>query len=191
MALAPTAADHAGTIAERYLREARGCTGPLPPTLAFLPPLKPENHPAMIAAFALVDEPQPGQLGEPRDASAIHLTLLRTDGNGKADVTPNKIIVGSPRSRPIVLAAVNDLLGLAICEGIEDALSAHAGTGLGAWAAGAAGFMPALADPVPSYIEWITICAHADRAGANAARKLATALERRDIGTTIDGIAPQ
>jgi hypothetical protein len=31
-------------------------------------------------------------------------------------------------------------------EGIEDGLSAHVATGVGAWAAGAAGFMPALAD---------------------------------------------
>src|SRR5262245_2610358 len=49
-----------GSIAETYLHKARKYIGPLPPTLAFLPPLKPEHHPAMIAAFALVDEPKPG-----------------------------------------------------------------------------------------------------------------------------------
>ena len=48
-----------------------------------------------------------------------------------------------------MLAPMNDLLGLAITEGVEDALSIHAATGLGAWAAGAASRLPALADAVP------------------------------------------
>jgi hypothetical protein len=94
----------AGSIAERYLREARNYSGPLPPTLAFLPPLKPEHHPALIAAFALVDEPEPGLLGKPQNVTAIHLTLLKGDGSGKADTKPNKITVGSPLGKPIVLA---------------------------------------------------------------------------------------
>lgn len=34
----------AGTVAERYLRDARGYQGPLPQTLAFLPALKPGQH---------------------------------------------------------------------------------------------------------------------------------------------------
>src|SRR5258705_3612171 len=75
-----------GTIAERYLREARGITCPLPATLGFLAPRKPEHHPAMISAFALPDEIKPGLLGEPRGVEAVHLTLLRPDGSGKADV---------------------------------------------------------------------------------------------------------
>src|SRR5262245_34124520 len=37
-----------GTLAEKYLH-ARGIVGPLPGTLAFLPPAKSEQHPAMIA----------------------------------------------------------------------------------------------------------------------------------------------
>src|SRR5215211_1243809 len=59
-----------GTIAEHYLRRARGYEGPLPATLGFLPPRKPE-HP-LIAAFAISDEPEPGLLGEPRDVTAVH-----------------------------------------------------------------------------------------------------------------------
>jgi hypothetical protein len=138
-----------GSIAELYLREARGITCALPPTLAFLPPLKPEHHPAMCAAFALPDEIEPGRLGEPQNVEAIHLTLLKPDGTGKAEVGPNKLMIGSPNSTPIVVAPPNDLLGLAITEGIEDALSAHQVTGLGACAAGSAGRMPKLADTVP------------------------------------------
>jgi hypothetical protein len=58
----------AGTIAERYLRAARRYARPLPQTLAFLPPDKREHHPAMIAAFGIPDEPEPGVLRAPRSA---------------------------------------------------------------------------------------------------------------------------
>jgi Toprim domain len=178
-----------GSIAETYLRTARGYVGPLPSTLGFLPERKPEQHPAMIAAFGLVDEPEPGVLGKPSDVSSVHLTLLKRNGTGKADVKPNKLIIGRPIARPVVLAPPNDLLGLAITEGIEDALSAQAATGLGAWAAGSAPFMPALAETVPDYIETVTIYAHADKAGQDGARKLAETLHRRDIEVLIEGLA--
>jgi hypothetical protein len=169
-----------GTIAEKYL-QGRGITYPLPPTLAFLPPSKPEHHPAMIAAFSLPDEIEPGLLGAPRNVESVHLTFLRSDGNGKADTDRSKVSVGSPGNLPIVLAAPNDLLALAITEGIEDGLTAHQATGLGAWVAGSAGRMPALSESLPRYIESVTICAHADKAGQNGALALAEALDRRGI----------
>jgi hypothetical protein len=178
----------AGTIAEKYLRQARGITCALPPTLAFLPSRKPEHHPAMIAAFALVDEPEPGAVGTPRSVEAVHLTLLKPDGSGKADVPKPKLMVGSPGALPIALAPPNDLLGLAITEGIEDALTAHQATGLGAWAAGAAGRMPGLAASVPSYVESVTVYAHDDAAGQDGARKLAAAIKRRSIEAVIEGL---
>lgn len=159
----------AGSLAERYLREARGYRGPLPNTLGFLPPSRPEHHPAMIAAFGLADEPEPGVLcitdGRVRGA---HLTLLKPDGSGKADVEPNKLMVGPSNGWPIVVAPMNDGLGLAISEGIEDALAVHEATGLGAWAAGAAGRFGALADKVPSYCDCVTIFADDDDAGRKA-----------------------
>ena len=178
----------AGTIAERYLREVREITCPLPATLAFLPPSKPAHHPALIAAFGLCEEPEPGELAAPRDVQAVHLTLLAPTGT-KAEVKPNKLIVGSPGGQPIVLAPPNDLLGLAVTEGIEDALSVHQATGLGAWAAGAAGFMPRLAAAIPGYIEAITIFAHPDKAGQDGARGLAAGLDFRDIEVSIEGLS--
>jgi Toprim domain len=180
----------AGSIAERYLREVRRVTCTLPPTLAFLPPSKPEYHPAMISAFAIPDEPEPGVVGRPRDVNSVHLTMLRADGSGKAEVNKPKIIIGRPLSRPIVLAPPNDLLGLAITEGIEDALSVHEATGLGAWAAGSAGFMPKLADNVPDYIEAVTIYMDADKAGQDGAHELAERLHRRGIEVFLESIAP-
>lgn len=176
-----------GTIAEHYLRE-RGIAGPLPTTLAFLPPLKPEHHPAMIAAFALVDEPEPGVLGKPHDVGSVHLTLLRPDGSDKADTKPGKLIIGSPRGLPIILAPPNDLLGMAVTEGIEDGLSELQGVELGAWAAGSATMMPKLAARIPDFIEALTIFAHADKAGQGGARQLEAALRRRGIEVTVEGI---
>jgi hypothetical protein len=79
---------------------------------------------------------------------AVQLTLLMADGSGKADVTPNKITVGLASSWPIVCAPMNDLMGLAITEGVEDALSVHDVTGLGVWAAGGASFLPKLAGAI-------------------------------------------
>jgi hypothetical protein len=176
-----------GSIGEIYLREARGYGGPLPPTLGFLP-AREGRHPAMIAAFTLALETEPGIQAEPASVDAVHLTLLAADGRAKAEASPNRICVARPAARPIVIAAVNDLLGLAITEGIEDALSVAWALGTGAWAAGSAGFMPALADAVPSYIECVTIYAHEDPAGQRGARALADRLLVRSVEVYVEGL---
>lgn len=166
----------AGSVAETYLR-VRGYGGPLPPTLAFLPPRADGQHPAMIAAFALTDEPEPGVAGTPKDVHAVHLTLLAPDGSGKAAVAPNKITIASPAGMPIVLAPMNDLMGLAITEGIEDALSVHQATGLGAWAAGSAPFLPKLVAAIGQLsVDCVTVFVDDDDAGRRHAHELAAAL---------------
>ena len=175
-----------GSIAERYLR-ARGITCPLPATLGFLP-ARGEHPPAMTAAFGLCDEPEPGLIMPPDSVGSVHLTLLAPDGSGKADVEKPKLVVGPISSLPIVLAPPNDLLGLAITEGIEDGLTAHLATGLGVWAAGSAVRLPKLADSIPSYVECLTVYAHADPAGQDGARGLAEALSHRDIQVIIEGL---
>jgi hypothetical protein len=169
----------AGSIAETYLRKVRGIEGPLPPTLAFSPPAKPEHHPALIAAYGIPEELEPGVLDEPRQVGAVHLTLLQPDGSEKVNVEKPKISIGSHTGLPIVLAPPNDLLGLAIAEGIEDALSVHAATGLGAWAAGGAIFMPKLAAHIPSYIECVTVVVDNDNAGHRSTAELASHLDQR------------
>jgi hypothetical protein len=178
-----------GSIAEGYLRmRMRGQHGVMPPTLAFLPARKPGQHPAMIAAFGFCDEPEPGIITAPSIVDAVHLTLLVPDGSGKAEVEKPKLVVGRPLGRPIVLAAANDLLGLAITEGIEDGLTARL-IGIGVWVAGNAPFMPSLADAVPDYIDAITIYAHPDK-GECFALELAQALDARGFRDVfIEGIA--
>jgi hypothetical protein len=186
-----------GTPSERYLRQVRAYRGPFPSTLAFLPPTKPDYHPALIVAYGLPDEPEPGVLGlQDAAVNAVHLVLLKADGSDKADVKKPKITIASPAGMPMVLAPMNDLLGVAITEGVEDALTINAATGLGAWAAGGAGFMPKLMIAIEDWAkreydaspECVTIFAHADPAGQSGARELADALVARGVEVRIEGI---
>jgi hypothetical protein len=178
-----------GSIGEIYVRK-RGFNGVLPPTLGFLP-ASAGYPPAMIAAYAIPVEPEPGVLAAPQmntAEAAVHLTRLLPDGSDRRRGDGAKITIGSPLGCPIVIAPPNDLLGLAITEGIEDALSAHEATGLGAWAAGSASFMPKLANAVPNYIECVTVFAHDDASGRRGAVALAKALTDRGIEARIEGI---
>jgi hypothetical protein len=171
----------AGTVAETYLREARACGGPLPATLGFLP-ARGDNGPAMIAAFGIPEEPEPGRLAIADHAvTGVHITRLAADGSGKAGTDRDKIMIGRSLGSPIVLAPVNDLLGLAITEGIEDGLTTHEATGLGAWVAGAASRLPALAAAIPGYVEAITIMVDHDPDGRRHAKRLAEAAATRGI----------
>jgi hypothetical protein len=165
----------AGTIVETYLK-TRGCSF-LPETVGYLEAgAYPDG--CMIAAF-----------GEADEIRGIHLTFLKPDGSGKADIDRPKIMMGPACSFPIIVAQPNDLLGLAITEGIEDAISAHEATGLGTWAAGSASRMAALATRVPGYVETVTILAHDDKAGEVGAYALADALTKLGVEVLIEGIA--
>jgi hypothetical protein len=169
----------AGSPGETYLRQARGYQGPIPATLGFLP-ARGEYAPAIIAAFGLPQEPEPGMLSMPVDSiAAVHLIRLRSDGLGKITEKP-KITIGSPGGMPIVVAPLNDGLALAITEGIEDALSVSA-AGFGAWAAGSAVFMPSLADTVPAYSGAVTVISDGDGTGIRNADELARRLTVRRI----------
>jgi hypothetical protein len=175
----------AGSIAERYLREARGYGGLLPPTLGILL-ARGEHPPAMIAAFGLAHEVEPGVITIAESAvTGVHLTRLHPDGSGKATFEdpdePAKVMLGYSSGSPIVLAPPNDGLGLGIAEGIEDCLSIHDSTGLGVWAAGSASRLPALAAVVPGYIESVLVCADDDPDGRRGALALVGHFDSRGI----------
>jgi hypothetical protein len=180
-----------GTVAERYLRDARGYSGPLPATLRFLP-ARGAQGPAMLAAFGIMPEPEPGRIAvSDRALCGVHITRLALDGSGKAGTDRDKIMVGLSAGSPIILAPPNDLQGLAITEGIEDALSAHAGTSLGAWAAGAASRLPALVAAIPSYVECITILADGDPDGERLAAELARRLKQQSRAVRLVRFVPR
>jgi Toprim domain len=168
-----------GSIAARYVRDVRCYSGPLPGTLGFLPG-RGRHHPALIAAFGLPQEIEPGVITLPPPAIlGVHITRLKDDGSGKAGIEKDKIMIGHSQGSPIVIAAANDLLGLAIAEGIENALSIHEATGLGAWAAGSASRLPSLASVIPAYADCVTIVVDDDPDGRRHATTLADLISVR------------
>jgi hypothetical protein len=181
----------AGTPAETYLRTARGYAGRIPETLGFLPD-RGFYPPAMVAAFGIPTEPEPGRITIDDDAlTGVHITRIAPDGRGKAGSDYDKVMIGRSLGCPIALAPVNDLGGLFIAEGIEDALSAHEATGLGAWAAGAASRLPALAAVVRSYVDVVSIAVDPDPDGIRYAAALAAALVMRGVATRKVPFAPE
>jgi CHC2 zinc finger len=65
-----------GSIAETYLR-ARGYNGPIPETLAFLP-ASGDYPPALIAAYGIATEPEPGVIAIAENAVlGVHLIKLK------------------------------------------------------------------------------------------------------------------
>ena len=170
-----------GTLVEHYLTR-RGIPGPVPSSLRLLAPGKAHQHSAMIAAFGLAHECRPGDLVmAPSQVMGVHLTLLSPDGGAKARTTTDKMMIGPSSGWPIVIAPINDLGGLAVTEGIEDALSLHRATGLGAWAAGAAGRMPKLAGVMPLDADCVTIVVDDDAAGRRGSEGLARSLVARGL----------
>jgi phage/plasmid primase-like uncharacterized protein len=171
-----------GTPAETYLR-ARGITCALPATLGYLPAHDKHDH-ALLAAFAIVDEPEPGVLAAPRCPRSVHIIRLLPDGSDRVrNEGANKITIGSAGALPIVLAPPNDLGGLAIAEGIEDALWMHQATGLGAWAACSAVRLSGLAGLIGSCVECVSIAVDNDDAGRRYSAELAQRLTECGVET--------
>jgi hypothetical protein len=173
------------TPAERYLREVRGIsTCPLHSTLRFLPASRPGYHPALIAAYGLPREPEPARLEIGEDeVVAVQLTLLAENGLAKAvnEAGLSKISVGPCLGFPIAVSpSTPDRSTLAICEGIEDALSIYECTAMGAWASTGAKKLAALAPAVPQDIKTILIFADDDADGRAGAQALADALPGRE-----------
>lgn len=169
-----------GTPAEVYLSSGRALSGPYPPTLRYLSAYRQYPH-AMIAACVHASEAEPGKLEGPKSVCAVHLTTLSLGGCAKTD----KRMLGPVSGHPICLAPPNDNLGLVIAEGIEDALSVHQATGLGAWAAGSASQMAKLAHVVPEYVQCVTLMQDGDAAGARACNKTARNLLQRGFEVRI------
>lgn len=152
-----------GTPAERYLR-SRGIDCELPPTLRYSPACR---HGAMGQAFPALIARVDGV-----DGFAIHRTYLRPDGTGKADIEPNKAMLGPCAGGAVRL--FNRPGPLVIAEGIETALSLGCGL-LDAcgpiWAAlSTSGVIALNLPPEPGRI---IIAPDGDDAGRGAAMRLA------------------
>ncbi len=175
--------DADGTVVEAYLRWRGIALDAWPCTVRYLPADPPKHpYPCMLAWVGMAREIAPGVLAiSAVRLKGVHLTYLAHDGQGKAPVKPVRKMIGHSSGWPLVLAPPNDGLALVIAEGIETALSAHQVSGMGAWAAGAAGRMPALADRVPACIETVTLAAEDDDASRRHVPELARRLAARGI----------
>jgi hypothetical protein len=140
----------------------------------------------MIAAFGFCEESEPGVIVPPANVTGVHITRLTPEGR-KAAIEPVKIMLGPMSGLPIVLAPVNDGLGLAITEGIEDGLSVFEETGLGVWAAGSAGNMPKVAPALLPFVECATIFAHRDETGMRFAKEAARLIAAMGVEVHIKG----
>jgi putative DNA primase/helicase len=115
-----------GTRVEVYFA-SRGIHLTAPVALRFYPGLKHPSGgiwPAMVALVTIGVDGQP---------IGIHRTFLARDGNAKAPVEPQKMMLGPCRGGVVRLAEPGNLL--MVGEGIETCLSAMQATGHPAWAA--------------------------------------------------------
>jgi phage/plasmid primase-like uncharacterized protein len=160
-----------GTPAERYLA-ARGVLDawhaqPMPKQgeqLRFHPrtahPASSDRFPALLALIRSAID------GEPL---SVHRTYLRPDGNGKADLEPQKATLGAVAGGVVMLHRPAPDTALVVAEGIESALGASALLALPAWAAVAAGNLASLQlRPLPSLPDLLIAC-DADKPGETAA----------------------
>lgn len=152
-----------GTVVEAYLK-SRAITLLPPINIRAVPALyhvpTQQEFPAMLAA---VRHGVTGQL------MAVHRTWLKPDGSGKADINPNKMMLGEVLGGAVQLAdAASKII---VAEGIETALSVMQRTGVPAWAALSTAGLKRLV--MPSACQKIIIACDNDPAGIKAAHDAA------------------
>jgi putative DNA primase/helicase len=158
----------AGTLVDVYLR-SRGITVSPPVSLRFHPKLKHPSGaslPAMVAAVLDRD----GRI------VAVHRTFLAPNGSRKAEVTPNKLMLGPCAGGAVRFA--KPAMVLAVAEGIETALSvAQACPNLAVWSTLSTSGLKTL--QLPHEVLEVVICADADVAGEKAAFAAAERFSRQ------------
>jgi phage/plasmid primase-like uncharacterized protein len=133
------------------------------PTLRFHPHLKHPSGDYWPAMIALVTR------GTDNVPLAIHRTFIAHNGNGKAMVESQKMMLGPCSGGAVRLAEPRDLL--MIGEGIETCLAAMQETGYPAWAALSTSGMRAL--DLPKSVHEVIVLADGDEPGEAAAQNCA------------------
>lgn len=120
------------------------------------------------------------------ELQGLHLTFIRPDGSGKADVEKARLYHGPKSGGAVKLTSNAEVTtGLAIGEGIETSLTALV-AGYAAWACLDAGNLAAF--PILTGIEALTVLADHDPAGLAAAQKVAA--KWREAGREVRILAP-
>lgn len=160
-----------GTVGQRYF-EGRRCIVPDCRDVRFHRNVR--GFPAIVSRVtdALTNKPL-----------TLHLTLLRADGRGKADVSPNKFFMPGYAKAGGCIRLVDDAdveQGLGLAEGLETALSVMAAGWGPVWATCDAGNLAAF--PVLSGISSLTIFADHDKSGTGQRAADQVARRWRDAG---------
>jgi hypothetical protein len=163
----------AGTLVETYLA-GRGLPGPIPEAVRFhrrgqlaypwnLEGGDVRTWPAMVCLIQHAN-------GTP---CGLHVTALRPDGSGKADLRAPRRMLGDVAGGAVRLAPIGADQVLAVAEGVETALAFRQLAGTPTWAALSAGGLRAFVPP-PG-LQRLIIAADADDngEGLTAARALA------------------
>jgi len=156
-----------GTLVPTYLA-SRGLHAPPPTRLRFHAGLRHPSGglwPAMVARVTRGADDAP--LG-------IHRTFLARDGNGKAPVEPQRMMLGPCRGGAVRLGVPGNVL--MVGEGIETCLAAMQATSHPAWAALSTSGLRALELPVD--VRDVIVLADGDEAGEAAARGCALRWKR-------------
>jgi hypothetical protein len=158
------------TPIEKYLREHRVIkNAELPASIKYHPNLYHSatglKFPAMVAVVQNID----GEI------MGLHRTYLDPITNNKADIKPNKMMLGNISGGAVKLSGAL-FAPLIVCEGIETGLSILEAVNYPVWALlSAANFENVIPPPI-TQISSIIIAADNDDAGTKAAEKLATKL---------------
>jgi Toprim domain len=167
--LAGAQADIRGTRGESYFTTDRGITlTPWPACLRFASKL---THPCEQSFPALVVEATDARTGQaPGSIQRIFLGWKK----GKAQVDKPKVALGPVKGAVARLGEPIDGQPLLIAEGVENAATGMAASGMAAWAtfgtAGLQGFNP------PDTVKWVIALAENDEANAKALAVLAPSL---------------
>jgi hypothetical protein len=151
-----------GTLVEDYLA-SRGLNFPPLKCLRFHPRLRhAEDRRYWPCMLALITR------GTDNEPLGIHRTFLARDGEGKAPVSPNKMMLGLSRAGAVRLAQFDPNRPLMISEGIETGLAAMQASGNPTWAALSTSGMRTL--DLPPEVRDIIILADGDDPGEAAAQ---------------------
>src|SRR5262249_44157984 len=150
----------------------------IPPSIRFHRQLRHRSglhFPAMVAA---INDRDGGFTG-------IQRTYLKPDGTGKAEVEPNKMVLGRERGCSVHLTAGGS--ELVLCEGIETGLSILQATGRHVWVALGTANLGQL--ELPAFVREVIIAADADEPGMKAGRDAAESYNWRGYQVRI--VSPQ
>lgn len=169
-----------GTLAETYLR-ARGLTrGAAIGALRFHPKCwhRGEDRTRSLPRPALIAAVTDGAGA----LQGVQRTWLAPDGQGKADVDPQRRAMGHLLGNAVRLVASDEIL--CVGEGIETMLSLHeVAPGLPVWAALSAGHLGAV--QLPEGLQRLYIAIDRDPAGRRAAEKLTARAQELGISTRV------